>query len=53
MLIAAFYLAYNKILKDQIFYTAVEALAVTVLSSLFALIDIYKPDNYFEDTEFM
>lgn len=52
-LVAAFYLAYNKLLKDQIFYTAVETLIVTVTSLLFALIDIYKPTDYFDDTEFM
>lgn len=52
-IVAAFYLAYNKLLKDQLFYSAVETLIVTVVSLLLALVDIYKPDNYFEDTEFM
>ena len=52
-IVAAFYLAYNKLLKDQLFYSAVETLIVTVVSVLLALVDIYKPDNYFEDTEFM
>lgn len=50
---AAFYLVYNKLLKDQVFYTAVEVLLVTTISIIIALFDIYKPDDYFEDTEFM
>ena len=53
ILVAAFDLAYNKLLKDQVFYTAVETLIVTVISIVVSLIDIYKPDNYFEDTDFM
>lgn len=49
----AFDLAYNKLLKDQVFYSSVEALLVTIFSIVVSLIDIYKPDNYFEDTDFM
>lgn len=53
VLAGAFYLTYNKLLKDQVFYSAVEVLIVTVASIIFELVDIYKPDDYFEDTEFM
>lgn len=53
VLAGAFYLAYNKLLKDQVFYSSVETLIVTVASIVFELADIYKPDDYFEDTEFM
>jgi hypothetical protein len=52
-IIASFYLAYNKLLKDQVFYSACEALIITLVSLLLSLIDIYKPQDYFEDTEFM
>lgn len=47
ILAAAFYLVYNKILKDQVFYTSIEVLIVTVVSIIIALIDIYKADDYF------
>lgn len=53
VLAGAFYLAYNKLLKDQVFYTSVETLIVTVFSIVFELVDIYKHEDYFEDTEFM
>lgn len=53
LLIAAFYLSYNKLLKDQIFYTSVECLLVVIFSIIISLIDIHKPTDYFEDTEFM
>ena len=53
VLAGAFYLTYNKLLKDQVFYTAVEVIIVTIASIIIALCDIYKSDDYFEDTEFM
>jgi hypothetical protein len=53
VIVASFYLAYYKLLKDQVFYTACEALIVTLTSIFVSLIDIYKPKDYFEDTEFM
>lgn len=51
-IVGFFYLVYNKSLKDQIFYTAVEGLIVTILIALVSLIDIYKPEDYFEESEF-
>jgi len=50
MIIASFYLAYSKMLKDQVFYTSCECLVVTLTATVIALIDIYKPLDYFEDT---
>lgn len=46
------FLVYNKNLKDQIFYSSVEGLIVTVLAAIISLIDIYKPDDYFEESDF-
>lgn len=43
LIIASFYLAYNKLLKDQIFYTSVECLLIVIASTVFSLVDIYKP----------
>jgi hypothetical protein len=53
MLISCFYLIYGKILKDQLFYSSVECLVITIISILISLIDIYKAEDYFEETEFM
>ena len=44
---------FNKLYKDQTFYTSIEVFIVTIISIVFSLIDIYKSEDYFEDTEFM
>ena len=48
--VSFWYLIYNKSLKDQIFYTSVEGLLVSIIAALFALIDIYKSEDYFEES---
>ena len=53
MMVGCWYLIYNKILKDQIFYTCIEALIVTAVAIILSLIDIYKADDFFEESEFL
>lgn len=53
IIVASFSLAYNKLLKDQLFYTSVEALVITCISAILTLIDIYKAEEFFEDSEFL
>lgn len=48
VLVGCWSLVYSKRLKDQTFYTSIEALIITVISIVFSLIDIYKSDDYFE-----
>lgn len=43
-------LVYSKRLKDQTFYTSVEGLILTIISIVFGLMDIYKSDDYFEQS---
>jgi hypothetical protein len=43
-------LVYNKSLKDQTFYSSIEAIVVTILAMLFSLLDIYKSENFFDET---
>lgn len=50
--VALWFLIYNKSLKDQIFYSSIEGLIVTLVAVFVTLIDIYKPDDYFEHSEF-
>lgn len=52
VLVGCWSLVYSKRLKDQTFYTSIEALIITVISIVFSLIDIYKSDDYFEESEF-
>lgn len=47
---ACWFLVYNKTLKDQIFYSSIEAVIVTVIAALFALIDIYKSEDFFDES---
>jgi len=47
MIIGSFSLAYTKIQKDQMFYTSIECLIVTLTCAITSLIDIYKPEDYF------
>jgi len=49
-IVAAFSLVYLKLLKDQMFYSCVECLIVTVIAALVSLIDIHKADDYFEES---
>lgn len=42
-------LIYHKLIKDQVFYTCIEALIITFLAMLFGLLDIYKPKDYFDN----
>lgn len=53
VLVASFYLVYNKMLKDQLFYSCCECLAVTVISIVISMIDIHKGEDYFEETDFI
>ena len=48
-----FYLTYNKLYKDQLFYTSVEVVVVCIITVLLSLLDIYKSKDYFDDTEFI
>ena len=48
-----FYLTYNKLYKDQLFYTSVEVVVVVMITVLVSLLDIYKSADYFDDTEFI
>ena len=53
MMVGCWYLIYNKVLKDQIFYTCIESLIVTAVAIILSLIDIYKADDFFEESEFL
>ena len=47
VLVACWSLIYNKSLKDQIFYSSLEGLIITLCSIAITLVDIYKPANFF------
>ena len=49
-MVACWSLVYTKILKDQLFYTCVEALIITAIGIILSLIDIYKSEDFFEDS---
>jgi hypothetical protein len=53
MIIASFTLIYNKRMKDQTFYTCVECLTITIITIIVSLVDIYKTEDYFEDSQFL
>lgn len=49
-LVGCWFLVYNKTLKDQTFYTSIEGLVVTIVAIVFSLLDIYKSDDYFDES---
>lgn len=53
MMICSFSLAYKKLIKDQLFYTSIECLIMTVTCALILLIDIFKSEDYFEECEYV
>lgn len=44
---------YNKNNKDQVFYTALECLLVTAITAVMSLVDIYKADDFFTESELL
>lgn len=50
---AAILTAHNKQLKDQVFYSCVETIVLTGLIALLTLADIYKAEDFFNDTEYI
>lgn len=53
MLICCFSLVYKKLQKDQLFYTSIECLIITIGSVAILLIDIFKSEDYFEENDFV
>ena len=53
MMICSFSLAYKKLIKDQLFYTSIECLVVTIACAVLLLIDIFKSEDYFEESEYV
>lgn len=47
---ASWLLIQNKVMKDQVFYTSVECLIISLICIVFSAVDIYKADTYFEET---
>lgn len=52
-MIGCWSLVYNKLLKDQMFYTCIEALIITAVAIILSLIDVYKSEDFFEESEFL
>lgn len=53
MLVCGFSLVYKKILKDQLFYTSIECLVITVGCAVILFIDIFKSEDYFEESDYV
>lgn len=47
---SAVQVVYYKNLKDQLFYSSIELILTTGLVGLLTLLDIYKPEDFFNDT---
>jgi hypothetical protein len=52
-IISAILIVHYKQLKDQMFYSCVELIAMSAVMALFTLIDIHKPYDFFNDTEYI
>jgi hypothetical protein len=53
VVVAATLTAYHKQLKDQVFYSCVETIVLSGLIALLTLADIYKAEDFFNDTEYI
>lgn len=53
VIVGATLLAYHKQLKDQVFYSCVETIVLTAVVALLSLADIYKSDDFFNDSEYI
>lgn len=53
MVICSLAVVYKKQVNDQLFYTSIECLAITVVCGMFLLIDIFKSKGYFEDFDYV
>lgn len=42
-----------KLLRDQLFYTSIECLIITITCAVVMLIDIYKADDYFDECDYV
>jgi len=53
MMVGTFSLIYKKVLKDQLFYTSVECLIITITCAVLLLIDIFKSEEYFQESDYV
>lgn len=52
-MVCSFSLVYKKMIKDQLFYSSVECLIITVFSAIILLVDIFKSETYFEESDYV
>ena len=52
-MVGTFSLIYKKVLKDQLFYTSVECLIITITCAVLLLIDIFKSEEYFQESDYV
>ena len=53
MMVCSFSLVYKKMIKDQLFNRSVECLIITVFSAIILLVDIFKSETYFEESDYV
>ncbi len=52
-MVCSFSLVYKKLLRDQLFYTSIECLILTIACAVLLLIDIFKSEDYFEECDYV
>lgn len=53
MMVCSFSLVYKKLIRDQLFYTSIECLILTITCTVILLIDIFKSEEFFEESDYV